>query len=353
MTNLHGTAVLEQPEAGGPMALQPNTALELIEAYGIGTWVLQVEGNQLNWSAGVSRILGLPHDPESQSIEAFVELIHPADRSAFMQISIAASGGGTDEREFRVLRRNGEMRWVKSFGKLVYSRDGRPEKLLGTLFDISEIRLAFEALDQREGVYEALRQLLDVVVWSVDGDGQVRDELGWWRDTQQRGRVDGWNRLEAVHPEDRDRVRAAWAEALRSRHPYIASYRVLWGSDYVPVVSRAVAVIDKQGGMRRWVGVTVRQDAQLRLAFDMPQAEPAPLTPGQVRAARGYLGWSAEQLADEAGVSFSTVRRVETPGERGVRPQSLSAIRTALERAGIRFAVDRDGATCVSLVAKG
>lgn len=352
MTKLVGTALRERPEADELMMLQPNTALELIEAYGIGTWVLQVDGNQLSWSAGVSRILGVPHDPEGQTMDAFGALIHPADRADFMQISLAAVSGATDEREFRVLRPNGEMRWVKSFGRLVYSRDGRPERLLGTVFDISEIRLAFEALDQREGVYEALRQLLDVVVWSVDGDGQVRDELGWWRDTQQRGRVDGWNRLEAVHPEDRDRVRAAWAEALRSRRPYIASYRVLWGEEYVPVVSRAVAVVDKQGGVRRWVGVSVRQDAQFRLAFDMPQAEPAPLTPGQVRAARGYLGWSAEQLADEAGVSFSTVRRVETPGERGVRAQSLSAIRVALERAGIRFAVDRDGATCVSHVAR-
>lgn len=353
MTKLQGTVLREQPEASDLTALQPHTALELIEAYGIGTWVLQVDGNQLNWSAGVSRILGTPQDPASQSIEAFVDLVHPADRSTFTQISMAAASGGTDEREFRVLRPNGEMRWVRSIGRLIYSRDGRPERLLGTLFDISEIRLAFEALDQREGIYEALRQLLDVVVWSVDGDGEVRDELGWWRDTQQRGRVDGWNRLDTVHPEDRDRARTAWAEALRSRRPYVASYRVLWGENYVPVVSRAVAVIDKQGGLRRWVGVTVRQDAQLRLAFDMPQVEPAPLTPGQVRAARGYLGWSAEQLAEEAGVSFSTVRRVETPGERGVRAQSLSAIRTALERAGIRFAVDRDGATCVSLTARG
>lgn len=352
MTKLQGTALRERPEAGELTTLQPTTALELIEAYGIGTWVLQVDGNQLNWSPGVSRILGVPHEPETQSVEAFVALTHPADRQSFMQISIAAVSGGTDERDFRVLRPNGEMRWLKSFSRLVYSRDGRPERLLGTVFDISEVRLAIEALEQREGVYDALRQLLDVVVWSVDGDGQVRDELAWWRDTQQRGRVDGWNRLEAVHPEDRDRVRAAWAEALRSRRPYVASYRVTWGGDYVPVVSRAVAVTDKQGNVRRWVGVTVRQDAQFRLAFDMPQTEPPPLTPGQVRAARGYLGWSAEQLAEEAGVSFSTVRRVETPGERGVRAQSLAAIRTALERAGIRFAIDRDGATCVSLTPK-
>jgi hypothetical protein len=73
------------------------------------------------------------------------------------------------------------------------------------------------------------------------------------------------------------------------------------------------------------------------------------ISPGQVRAARGFLGWSAEQLAAEAGVSFSTVRRVESPGERGVRNQSLLAIRTALERAGIGFFTGSNGKVGVTL----
>lgn len=68
------------------------------------------------------------------------------------------------------------------------------------------------------------------------------------------------------------------------------------------------------------------------------------LSHAQVRAARAYLGWTALELAEASGVSFSTVRRVEMPGPRVVRDQSLDAIRDAFSRHGVRFVTHRDGA---------
>jgi transcriptional regulator with XRE-family HTH domain len=35
------------------------------------------------------------------------------------------------------------------------------------------------------------------------------------------------------------------------------------------------------------------------------------ITGAQIRMARGYLGWSAKQLADKAGVAESTIKRME------------------------------------------
>lgn len=64
----------------------------------------------------------------------------------------------------------------------------------------------------------------------------------------------------------------------------------------------------------------------------------------QIRAARAYLGWTALELAAHAGVSFSTVRRVEMPGPRAVRDQNLAAIRDAFARHGVRFVTHSDGA---------
>ena len=68
------------------------------------------------------------------------------------------------------------------------------------------------------------------------------------------------------------------------------------------------------------------------------------LTHAQVRAARAYLGWTALELAEKAGVSFSTVRRVEMQGRRAVRDANIDAIREAFTRSGVRFVVHDDGA---------
>jgi predicted transcriptional regulator len=63
----------------------------------------------------------------------------------------------------------------------------------------------------------------------------------------------------------------------------------------------------------------------------------------QLKAARSLLDWSQEILAEKAGLSVPTVKRVETAGklddEAGdsVRQKTIDAIRTALEKAGIEF----------------
>ena len=63
------------------------------------------------------------------------------------------------------------------------------------------------------------------------------------------------------------------------------------------------------------------------------------ITSGQVRAAKAILRWSGEDLASAAGVSLSSIRRVEAsdgvPQTQNMR--TLIAIKKALEQAGVEF----------------
>lgn len=65
------------------------------------------------------------------------------------------------------------------------------------------------------------------------------------------------------------------------------------------------------------------------------------LMPEQCRAARGWLGWTQQELADKAGVGLSTLRAFES-GQRAPIRNNLDALRRAIEAAGVRlvFAVD-------------
>ena len=60
------------------------------------------------------------------------------------------------------------------------------------------------------------------------------------------------------------------------------------------------------------------------------------ITPQQSRAARGLLDWSQSKLAGMSNLSESTIRDFEK-GRRLPGPNSLAAIRAALEVAGIQF----------------
>src|SRR5437773_6513205 len=58
------------------------------------------------------------------------------------------------------------------------------------------------------------------------------------------------------------------------------------------------------------------------------------LSPEQCRAARGWLGWSQQELARRAHVGLSTVKDFER-GERTPIANNLAAIQAAIEAAGV------------------
>jgi transcriptional regulator with XRE-family HTH domain len=62
----------------------------------------------------------------------------------------------------------------------------------------------------------------------------------------------------------------------------------------------------------------------------------------QLRAARGLLGWSQSDLADRAGLSLPTVKRVESGIGPRVSDEARAKLRIALESGGVEF-IDENG----------
>jgi transcriptional regulator with XRE-family HTH domain len=67
-----------------------------------------------------------------------------------------------------------------------------------------------------------------------------------------------------------------------------------------------------------------------------------PILPKQSIAARGLLGWTQADLAEAAKVGLSTVKNFESE-LRVTKPENLSTLHSALERAGIEFIPARSG----------
>jgi transcriptional regulator with XRE-family HTH domain len=68
---------------------------------------------------------------------------------------------------------------------------------------------------------------------------------------------------------------------------------------------------------------------------------PGAISPNQVKAARGLLGWSLDQLIAASGVPKRTAIRFEN-SEGTPHRSTTAAIRTALEAAGVEF-IDENG----------
>jgi len=64
----------------------------------------------------------------------------------------------------------------------------------------------------------------------------------------------------------------------------------------------------------------------------------------QIRAARALLGWSQQRLADAAGVSAITVKRLEGSEETfQARFETVMKVKAAVEAAGVVFRTGEDG----------
>mgnify|MGYP006179189903 CR=1 FL=1 len=88
------------------------------------------------------------HYPGSMiTVEGFAELVHPQDRERVSQaIERALEDGLPYEIEFRIVRPDGEIRWIANRARTDYDREGRPIRHFGIALDITERKTVEEAL---------------------------------------------------------------------------------------------------------------------------------------------------------------------------------------------------------------
>ncbi|HKQ95554.1 MAG TPA: PAS domain-containing protein, partial [Aestuariivirgaceae bacterium] len=120
-------------------------------------WDWQVDRAALYVGPELERALGLETGSVmSKGLKSWLELIHPADRAAYVAAVEAAErrGKGTFAQEFRLRRHDGTYRWYLLRARSMVGQDGSAARCIGTLADItgvkrSEDRLLSDAVRDR------------------------------------------------------------------------------------------------------------------------------------------------------------------------------------------------------------
>ena len=121
-------------------ARQLHTALE---AGRMGTWEYLLKTGQVTWSPGLEQIHGYAPGTFPQTFEAFRSEIHEDDRARVLRAIDEAIEQDRDHHvEYRIVRRDGSVRWVEGVGQLFRDAEGRPERMVGVCTDVTERRLA-------------------------------------------------------------------------------------------------------------------------------------------------------------------------------------------------------------------
>ena len=107
------------------------------------------------------------------------------------------------------------------------------------------------------------RALVDAsaqIVWTTDPTGAVVEDSPSWRaftgQTYEQWKGFGW--LDAMHPEDQERVRELWQRTLADRVPVQTEYRLRHVSgEWRWMAVRAVPSLKTDGSVSEWIGMNV------------------------------------------------------------------------------------------------
>ena len=141
------TDVTEQIIARHKIEVAEENMRLAIESADLGTYESNLLTNELFTSARFKDILGLETD--STNPAEITSVIHENDRSIRRKAHEQAIISGNLHYEVRIKRKDESERWVRVKGKVLYDKQGTPERLLGVLQDITEQKLFAEELSKK------------------------------------------------------------------------------------------------------------------------------------------------------------------------------------------------------------
>ncbi len=238
------------------------------------------------WTEGLYRITGRDPSLNSASFDEFVGAIHVDDRErARRLILLSARGEQIEPFEFRFVRPDGAVRWLRRHAETQLDATGRPQRLIEIYQDVTERKLLESELAKRDNALQRGKEHLDVAqriarVGSIDRDLATRRVT--WSDEMYlllgyrpgEVAVSHDNYVARVHPDDIplvERLReAAWAGEV----PEPVEYRLLLPNGDIRWVLREGAVtLDATGRPAHSVSTLLDITDRKRLELEVRRRE--------------------------------------------------------------------------------
>ena len=201
----------------------------MFEQAAVGMAVIDNDGHYLDVNQKMCDIVGYPRQ-ELIGMH-FSRITHPDDLAVTLKYSAMRKRGEirSHSQEKRYLTREGKVVWVNVAAASVCGADGRSEYLISVVKDISERKRAESALRESEARFRAMSDASPLGIFVTDAGGGTTYVNSMYLQTSgltvEQALGHGWRN--GIHPEDRERVVAAWEQAVREQSEFDHESRYL------------------------------------------------------------------------------------------------------------------------------
>ncbi|WP_340817657.1 PAS domain S-box protein [Methanolobus sp. WCC4] len=174
-------------------------------AGGVGIWDYDVVNNTLVWDEQMLRLYGISSDKFSGAYEAWREGVHPEDmKQSDDEVQMALRGEKEFNTEFRVLWPDGSIHNIRALAIVQRNESGRPIRMIGTNWDITEQKNAEEALREKTEELETyFTSSLDLLCIANTKGEFIRLNPEWEKVLGYSiDELEGSSFLDFVHPDD-------------------------------------------------------------------------------------------------------------------------------------------------------
>lgn len=204
--------------------------------------------------------------------------LHPDDRAAVTEAFELWVHDPERRRhvvEYRIVRPDGELRWICDRGKVVRDDAQAVYRVTGVAEDITERKLAAEHARQLQEQFRALAESVPQLVWACGANGASDYLSPQWAAYTGRpvGELLGAGWFEQLHPDDHTRVAEDWLMAAHTQSRFDCEYRIRRADGvYRWFKSRGEPQRDSAGRVLRWFGTCTDID-DARVASDALKEE--------------------------------------------------------------------------------
>jgi PAS domain S-box-containing protein len=177
-------------------------------------------------------IHGLPLGTVNDGHQEWLQRLHPEDRAnaerRFLD-AISRTDVRTYDSEYRIVRPiDGHVRWIAVKAEIERNAQGRALRLVGAHIDITDRKLAEQAVRESEQRFRLVSESAPVMLWMGDAHGKClylnRAQREFWGVAQEQMKGFDWSTC--LHPEDASEIYPVVERAIREHTPFKVEARL-------------------------------------------------------------------------------------------------------------------------------